>query len=553
MESAICQENHSEAWIEERTVPTGRTSVLASAALAIAVVASACSNPATSSGTSAGGSGGSTKAGGTLTVALAEEPDDLDPTTAATFVGRIVFANMCEKLYDVNASLNVIPQLATALPTISADGKTYTIKLRPGVKFNDGTPFNAQAVKTTLMRDKTDPNSARASELDPVKTINVLNPTTVQLKLSTPYSPLTAILADRSGMIESPTQLKKLGSKFGQHPVCVGPFSFADRPSSDKIDLVKSNFYYDKSAVKLNKVTFEVVTQPNVRAANVRSGDVNVSERLAPQDVKALQSSSSVTIKQVTSLGYDDIDINVSNSNGAAKPPFNTVGTPLAQHADLRQAFALSLNRDTINNVVNDGQYAPDCTPISPVSPYAPGITCPPQNIAKAKQLVAQSGVKTPIPVHMIVQASNDQATKLGEVVQSMAKQAGFAVKVTPTEFTTALTQAQAGKFDTFDVGWSGRIDPDQDIAQFYQPDSTLNYTGAHDPATVALMAKARETTNFAARKADYRKLCEMFLQQNTLIYLDHPKYALAFGNNVHGIQYFGDGLVRLKTASLGG
>jgi peptide/nickel transport system substrate-binding protein len=134
-----------------------------------------------------------------------------------------------------------------------------------------------------------------------------------------------------------------------------------------------------------------------------------------------------------------------------------------------------------------------------------------------------------------------------------MAKQAGFAVKVTPTEFTTALTQAQAGKFDTFDIGWSGRIDPDQDIAQFYQPDSTLNYTGAHDPATVALMAKARQTTNVAVRKADYRKLCEMFLQQNTLIYLDHPKYALAFGNNVHGIQFFGDGLVRLKTASLGG
>jgi peptide/nickel transport system substrate-binding protein len=533
-------------------VPTGRTGVLASAALAIAVVASACSSPATSSGTSAGGSGGSTKDGGTLTVALAEEPDDLDPTTAATFVGRIVFANMCEKLYDVNSSLTVIPELATALPKISADGKTYTIHLRSGVKFNDGTAFNAQAVKTTLERDIHDAQSARASELDPVKAINVLSPTTVQLKLSTPYSPLTAILADRSGMIESPTQLKKLGEKFGQHPVCVGPFSFADRPSTDKIDLVKSNFYYDKSAVKLNKVTFEVVTQPNVRAANVRSGDVNVSERLAPQDVKALQSSSSVTIKQVTSLGYDDIDINTSNSNGAGKPPFNTVATPLAQHPELREAFALSLNRDTINNVVNDGQYAPDCTPISPDSPYAPGITCPKQNVAKAKQLVAQSGVKTPIPVHMIVQASNDQATRLGEVVQSMAKQAGFAVKVSPTEFTTALTQAQAGKFDTFDIGWSGRIDPDQNIAQFYQPDSTLNYTGAHDAATVALMTKARQTTNMATRKADYRKLSEMFLQQNTLIYLDHPKYALALGNNVHGVQYYADGLVRLKTASLG-
>jgi peptide/nickel transport system substrate-binding protein len=534
----------------EPTVWNGRTGVVAGAVLA-AAVASACSSP-TATNTTTGTSGGAPKAGGTLTVALAEQPDALDPTTAATFVGRIVFANMCEKLFDTDASLNIVPQLAAALPTISKDGKTYTIKLRSGAKFNDGTPFDAQAVKTTLMRDKTDPKSARASELDPLKTVSVINPTTVQLKLSTPYAPLTAILADRSGMIESPTQLKKLGENFGQHPVCVGPFSFASRPSSDKINLVKSNFYYDKSEVKLSKVTFEVVTQPNVRAANVRSGDVNVSERLAPQDVKSLQASSSVTLKSVTSLGYDDIDINVSNSNGAGKPPFNTVGTPLAQHPELRQAFALSLNRDTINNVVNDGQYVPDCTPISPDSPYAPTITCPTQNIAKAKQLVAQSGVKTPIPIHMLVQASNDQATKLGEVVQSMAKQAGFAVTVTPTEFTTALTQAQAGKFDTFDIGWSGRIDPDQDIAQFWQPDSTLNYTGAHDPAIVALMNKARATTDVTARKADYQKLSEMFLQQNELIYLDHPKYTLAMGKNVSGVQYYADGLVRLKTASLG-
>src|SRR3569623_634433 len=90
--------------------------------------------------------------GGTLTIWLAEEPDALDPTLARTFVGRIVFLSMCEKLYDLDSNLNIVPQLAAALPTVSKDKLTYTIKVRSGVKFNDGTAFNAAAVKTTLER-----------------------------------------------------------------------------------------------------------------------------------------------------------------------------------------------------------------------------------------------------------------------------------------------------------------------------------------------------------------------------------------------------------------
>ena len=93
--------------------------------------------------------------GGTLVVGLAEDPDALDPTLARTFVGRIVFAHMCEKLYDLNAKLQIVPQLAAALPQISTDKLTYTIRLRPGIRFNDGTPMNAQAVKASIDRHRT--------------------------------------------------------------------------------------------------------------------------------------------------------------------------------------------------------------------------------------------------------------------------------------------------------------------------------------------------------------------------------------------------------------
>src|SRR5690242_14788927 len=175
------------------------------------------------------------KTGGTLTIALDSDPDALDPTLARTFVGRMVFLDMCEKLYDLNAKLEIVPQLASALPAFSSDKKTVTIKLRKGILFNDGTPFNAAAVKESLDRHKTLPRSARASELSPVTSVDAPNPTTVVLHLSDRYSPITAQLADRAGMIMSPKQLDALGDKFATNPVCVGPFMFKDRVAGDHI------------------------------------------------------------------------------------------------------------------------------------------------------------------------------------------------------------------------------------------------------------------------------------------------------------------------------
>ena len=111
------------------------------------------------------------KNGGTLVIGLAEDPDALDPTLARTFVGRIVFLHMCEKLYDLNAKLQIVPQLASALPAISKDKLTYTIKIRSGIKFNDGTPLTADAVKESLDRHRTLKGSVRASEISPIDSV----------------------------------------------------------------------------------------------------------------------------------------------------------------------------------------------------------------------------------------------------------------------------------------------------------------------------------------------------------------------------------------------
>src|SRR4051794_10652244 len=153
-----------------------RVVMWAAAAVAAALIAAGCGGESTTTSTGSGGGGGTAaqgpaKAGGTMPVALAEDPDLLDPTLARTFVGRIVFANLCEKLYDVNDKLQIVPQLAASLPKFTNGGKTVTIDLRQGIKFNDGTTFDADAVKTSLDRHRTLKASSRASELEPVKSI----------------------------------------------------------------------------------------------------------------------------------------------------------------------------------------------------------------------------------------------------------------------------------------------------------------------------------------------------------------------------------------------
>jgi peptide/nickel transport system substrate-binding protein len=139
----------------------------------------------------------------TLRIGLAEDPDVLDPTLARTYVGRIVFASFCDKLFDIDQNLNVVPQLALSHST-SADGKTVTIKLRPGVKFHDGEPFNAEAAKFSIDRHTSMTGSFRKPELAAVDHVDVVDPLTINVVLKAPYSPLIAQFTDRAGMMVSP-------------------------------------------------------------------------------------------------------------------------------------------------------------------------------------------------------------------------------------------------------------------------------------------------------------------------------------------------------------
>jgi peptide/nickel transport system substrate-binding protein len=492
---------------------------------------------------------GATTAGKTLTVGLAEDPDALDPTLARTFVGRMVFLSMCEKLYDVNKNLEIVPQLAARMPRVSRDGKTMTIRLRSGIKFNDGTPLNAQAVKVSLDRDKTLARSARASELTPVSSVSTSGSRTVVIHLSAPFAPLTSLLADRSGMVMSPTQLSK-SSNFASNPVCVGPFQFVSRTVGDRIVLKKSNFYYNKRNVKLGGIVYRIIDEPNTMAVDLRSHGIDVADRLASTSLSSIRHDNSLSLIKAITIGYQGLTLNIGNKTGL-RHPYQNVGTPLAKSPGLRRAFELSLDRNTINRVVFNGLELPDCSPISPVLKAwrDPTFTCPKHNLALAKRLVKASGQQTPISVNLMLGTDSVNA-KLGAVIQSEAGKAGFKVNLQPTEFTTSLNKADAGQFDMFAVGFSGRVDPDGTVYGFVHTGGSLNDSGYTNKTVDRLMDGARASRSVRARKAAYYKAFKLIQKDRPLIYLWHPINYTGVNKNVKGVRVFGDGLIRVAFAS---
>src|SRR5258706_5818952 len=284
----------------------------------------------------------------TLRIGLAEDPDVLDPTLARTFVGRIVFAALCDKLLDLDEKLAIVPQLATSHEW-SPDYKALTIKLRQGVTFHDGEKFDAAAVKYNIERHKTMAGSNRRGELAPVSSVDVIDAATVRLNLTAPFSPLLAQLADRAGMMVSPKAAQAEGDKIGAKPVCSGPFRFVVRVAQDRIALERYPDYWNKGEIHFDKIVYLPIVDSTVRLANLKSGQLDFIERVGSSDIPALKTDSRFKISRITEIGYQGITINVGKSDLAQK-------NPLGKDQRVREAFELALDRDGIVQVAMDGE-----------------------------------------------------------------------------------------------------------------------------------------------------------------------------------------------------
>ncbi|MGW3855863.1 ABC transporter substrate-binding protein [Micromonospora arida] len=492
------------------------------------------------------------KQGGKLVIALSAEPDALDPTLSRSLYSRYVFQAMCQKLYDVNEQAQVVPQLATALPTTSGDGRTVTIPLRPGVRFADGTAFDSAAVKATLQRHLTNARSARKSELGPIDGVDTPDAQTVVLRLKQPFAPLLGALADRAGMIMSAQALRTRGDDFASAPVCVGPFKFAKRVPQNSIEVVRDPNYYDASKVHLDAISWRILTDASIRAANLRSGDAQVADSVSTQDVASLRQDSAVSVLQSQSLGYQGLTINVGNVDGVGTAP-KPINRPLAQNAKVRQAFEHAIDRKALVDAVFNGLHAAACSPISPASTFSSpeAQTCPAHDPAKAKQLLAEAGVQTPYTVTML--ASNTPDTlRLAQALQSMVKDGGFDLKINPVEYSSLLDEQDRGNFELLQLGWSGRIDPDANITNFVGTGASQNVAGYSNPQLDTLLTQARQAGDVEERRKLYGQAVTLLQQDDALIYLYRQRNLTAVSKQIQGLQVYPDGVIRAAFAGFG-
>jgi peptide/nickel transport system substrate-binding protein len=472
----------------------------------------------------------------TLRIGLAEDPDILDPTMARTYVGRIVFASFCDKLFDIDEKLNIVPQLALSHET-SADGKEMTIKLRPGVKFHDGEPFDAEAAKFSLERHLNMQGSFRKPELATVDHVDVVDPLTIKLVLKTPFSPLIAQLTDRAGMMVSPKAAKEAGDKFGVHPVCAGPYKFVERVQQDRIVFEKFTDYWNKDNVFIDRVVYLPIVDSTVRLANLKSGGLDLIERVLATDIKDVRADSRIKLSTALELGYLGLTININNDKNKG---------PLSQSEKVRQALDLSIDREAINQVVFNGEFTPGNQWVSPEHPYyQKAFPIQKRDVAKAKALLKESGAALPVSVDLMVPKGPENEA-VAQVLQSMAAEAGFDLKIRLIEFATSFKQAQAGEFQAFLIGWSGRIDPDGNSYVFLHTNAPQNDGKYSNPDADKALEDARLVTDPAQRKATYEKLTGIVLKDEPLIYLYHRKLLIAHTTKLEGYKQMPDGLVRV-------
>ena len=477
----------------------------------------------------------------TLRVALREDADILDPTLARTYVGRIVFMGLCDKLFDINEKLEIVPQLATGYEW--TDPVTLVLHLRPGVVFHNGEAFDAAAVKYGIERHLTMQGSFRRSEIAAIDTIEVVDPLTVRLHLRSPSAPLIAQLADRAGMIVAPKAAEAAGKDFGLKPICTGPFRFVERVPQDRIVLERFPDYWDKAAIKLDRVVYSPITDSSARLAALQAGSIDLTEQVLATDAEAVRKNPKLRLVVSDYLGYQGITINVGNGPRSQ--------TPLGQDARVRRAFELAIDREALVQVVYAGLYSPVAQAVPASSPfYVPGVVPPARDVSRARALLKEAGVALPVPVTLLT-PNNPDIRQLAEVIQSMVAEAGFEVKINVVEFASSLQAEQRGDFEAYLVAWSGRVDADGNLTSFIRTGGSQNNQKYSNARVDELLDRARAITDVADRRGLYAQMWPILRDEVPIVYLFTQKNIVGMSTRVSGFRAVADGMIRLQGMSI--
>jgi len=387
------------------------------------------------------------------------------------------------------------------------------------------------------------PGSYRKNEISLIDHIDIVDPATIRIGLKAPSGAFLAQLTDRAGMILAPKAAAQAGKDFAQHPVCTGPFKFADRVAQDHVTLEKFPGYWDAKDIHFDRVVYQILVDSSVRLANLKAGTIDLSENIVPTDAAAVKADPKLRLVVSDSLGYFGITNNIDNGPQSK--------TPYGQSALVRQAFDLAIDRQALVNVVYNGMFEPTVQAVPSSSPfYDASLKVPDRDVAKAKALLKQAGVTLPVKLNLLA-FNNPDVLQTAEVIQSMASEAGFEVHIQSMEFASSLAASARGEMEAYLIGWSGRVDIDGNTYSFLHTGGASN-DGHYSNATVdKVLDEARGMTDAGQRKALYAQMWPQLRQDLPVTYLWTPTNIVGMSAKVTGFRPVPDGMIRLQGLAL--
>lgn len=505
--------------------------------LMVMLVLAACSGesasaPKDSDGKSSGGSASNE----TFTYASTSDAVGLSPILMNDAVSANITEHVYEQLFTRNGDTQEFePLLAESYE--NPDENTWVIKLKEGIKFHDGTPFNAEAVKYTFDKLRNPATAApRASLLEPVDTITVLDEHTVEIKTKYPYGPFLAALSHTNAAIVSPTADKK--QDLMKDPVGTGPFKFVSWTPGDKVELEANEEYWD-GAPELKKVVLKVVPEISTAISMLQTGEVQFIDNLPTEQVKRLESMDNINIekKDGTSVYYLTFNHSLERN----------------QDAEFRKAVALAVDRDAFVSKLNGLGVRSD----SVIGPQVFGFdesadkAGTAYDVEAAKALVKKNGYGDK-PIKLLT-ANRDNFILMAEIVQAQLTEAGFKVEIESMEWATFLDTARTGDYDITFLSWSNVTG---DGSELFYPNFHSDNVGSSNrsqysnPEFDELVVQSRTTIDQDERLQILDKANHLMIDENVVIPMYHGIVTAALDKNYSGLEIDPNGKWSLKKVS---
>ncbi len=499
---------------------------LAAVAVAVVALAAGCSTSGSSAAGGSSASGGTPVKGGTLTIIYENEVTSLDPTatTTASAAGALPYYAIYDALFTLSAGTGqVTPKIGLSL-TPNAAQTVWTLKLRPGVKFSDGTPYDAAAVEFNWARDA-GKTSALAGAADVIKSMTVVNATTLQATLVAPDSSFDRTVAQQLLFIGSPTAIKKEGASFGTHPVGAGPFILTSWVRNSTKTFTANPHYYQPGLPYLSKLVINIIPDESQGATALKTGQGNY-----------LYTPDSIVLAQLKAAGYL---ATTTTTPGSPNFAFNDKKAPF-NDPTIRKAVVEAINVAEMAKVTRT--FVPVSTPFPSGSPYNYGMSWPAYNPSDAQKLFSAYAAANGGPVTFTLQAFQGDATvQEADFIQAALGQfKNVKVNLTTVAASTAITNVVTGNYQA--SAWGAPWYAPADLYTFLMPGQTLNVYGYSDPAVTSALNAARATGNAATQSTDYRTVVQNMVSSVPFFNYGVRQPAGIYSGSVHNVQLFYDG-----------